>query len=129
MLLGLVPGVVAGPGRASSRCADQSSRGERRAGQTSALQQHVVSYNPAIERAHMRAGALARSSFACKSIDNSSFPVRQSKAARNRWVPGRLPEVCCGGVLLSHNLSVAVPLALPGLASRFEMLLGVSPVL
>ena len=36
---------------------------------------------------------------------------------------------CCGGVLLSHNLSVAVPLALPGLASRFEMLLGVSPVL
>ena len=86
-------------------------------------------YNPAIERAHMRAGALARSSFACKSIDSSSFPVRQSKAARNRWVPGRLPEVCCGGVLLSHNLSVAVPLALPGLASRFEMLLGVSPVL
>ena len=37
--------------------------------------------------------------------------------------------VCCGGVLLSHNLSVAVPLALPGLASRFGMLLGVSPVL
>ena len=30
-------------------------------------------------------------------------------------------EVCCGGVLLSHNLSVAVPLALPGLASRFGM--------
>ena len=38
-------------------------------------------------------------------------------------------EVCCGGVLLSHNLAVAVPLALPGLASRFGMLLGVSPVL
>ena len=37
--------------------------------------------------------------------------------------------VCCGGVLLSHNLSVAVPLALPGLASRFGMVLGVSPVL
>ena len=37
--------------------------------------------------------------------------------------------VCCGGVLLSHNLSVAVPLALPGLASGFGMLLGVSPVL
>ena len=37
--------------------------------------------------------------------------------------------LCCGGVLLSHNLSVAVPLALPGLASRFGMLLGVSPVL
>ena len=37
--------------------------------------------------------------------------------------------VCCGGVLLSHNLSVAVPSALPGLASRFGMLLGVSPVL
>ena len=53
----------------------------------------------------------------------------ESGAARNRWVPGRLPDVCCGGVLLSHNLSVAVPLALPGLASRFEMLLGVSPVL
>ena len=30
-------------------------------------------------------------------------------------------EVCCGGVLLSHNLAVAVPLALPGLASRFGM--------
>ena len=29
--------------------------------------------------------------------------------------------LCCGGVLLSHNLSVAVPLALPGLASRFGM--------
>ena len=29
--------------------------------------------------------------------------------------------VCCGGVLLSHNLAVAVPLALPGLASRFGM--------
>ena len=41
-----------------------------------------------------------------------------------------LPDlVCCGGVLLSHNLSVAVPSALPGLASRFGMLLGVSPVL
>ena len=38
-------------------------------------------------------------------------------------------EVCCGGVLLSHNLAVAVPLALPGLASRFGMVLGVSPVL
>ena len=129
MLLGLVPGVVAGPGRASSRCAEQSSRGERRAGQTSALQQHVVSYNPAIERAPMRAGALTRSSFACKSIDNRSFPVRQSEAARNCWVPGRFAMLCCGGVLLSHNLSVAVPLALPGLASRFGMLLGVSPVL
>ena len=44
---------------------------------------------------------------------------------------GAVPRVllCCGGVLLSHNLSVAVPLALPGLASRFGMLLGVSPVL
>ena len=37
--------------------------------------------------------------------------------------------LCCGGVLLSHNPSVAVPSALPGLASRFGMLLGVSPVL
>ena len=44
---------------------------------------------------------------------------------------GAVPRVllCCGGVLLSHNLSVAVPLALPGLASRFGMVLGVSPVL
>ena len=82
MLLGLVPGVVTGPGRASSRRAEQSSRGGRRAGQTSVLQQHVVSYNPAIERAHMRAGALARSSFACKSIDNSSFPVRQQSGQK-----------------------------------------------
>ena len=37
----------------------------------------------------------------------------------SRSVP--LDEVCCGGVLLSHNLAVAVPLALPGLASRFGM--------
>ena len=44
---------------------------------------------------------------------------------------GAVPRVllCCGGVLLSHNLSGAVPLALPGLASRFGMVLGVSPVL
>ena len=67
--------------------------------------------------------------FVCMSVVNGGFAVWESGAARNRWVPGRLPEVCCGGVLLSHNLSVAVPLALPGLASRFEMLLGVSPVL
>ena len=47
-----------------------------------------------------------------------------------RGAVSSLPDlVCCGGVLLSHNLSVAVPLALPGLASRFGMLLGVSPVL
>ena len=42
-------------------------------------------------------------------------------AARNRMVSGRSCYVCCGGVLLSHNPSVAVPLALPGLASRFGM--------
>ena len=44
---------------------------------------------------------------------------------------GAVPRIllCCGGVLLSHNLSVAVPSALPGLASRFGMVLGVSPVL
>ena len=48
-------------------------------------------------------------------------PIRLDEALRL--------EVCCGGVLLSHNLAVAVPLALPGLASRFGMVLGVSPVL
>ena len=37
--------------------------------------------------------------------------------------------VCCGGFLLSHTPWGAVPLARPGLASRFGMLLGVSPVL
>ena len=36
-------------------------------------------------------------------------------------------EGCCGGVLLSHNLAVAVPLALPGLASRFGMEAGRFP--
>ena len=36
-------------------------------------------------------------------------------------------QVCCGGVLLSHNLAVAVPLALPGLASRFGMEAGRFP--
>ena len=35
--------------------------------------------------------------------------------------------MCCGGVLLSHNLAVAVPLALPGLASRFGMEAGRFP--
>ena len=35
--------------------------------------------------------------------------------------------LCCGGVLLSHNLAVAVPLALPGLASRFGMEAGRFP--
>ena len=42
-----------------------------------------------------------------------------------RAVP--LGKVCCGGVLLSHNLAVAVPLALPGLASRFGMEAGRFP--
>ena len=42
-----------------------------------------------------------------------------------RAVP--LDDVCCGGVLLSHNLAVAVPLALPGLASRFGMEAGRFP--
>ena len=37
--------------------------------------------------------------------------------------------VCCGGFLLSRTPWGAVPLARPGLASRFGMLLGVSPVL
>ena len=74
-------------------------------------------------------GVFVGCGFVCMSVVRGGFCVWESGAARNRWVPGRLPEVCCGGVLLSHNLSVAVPLALPGLASRFEMLLGVSPVL
>ena len=39
------------------------------------------------------------------------------------------PLVCCGGFLLSHTPWGAVPLARPGLASRFGMLLGVSTVL
>ena len=39
------------------------------------------------------------------------------------------PLVCCGGFLLSRTPWGAVPLARPGLASRFGMLLGVSPVL
>ena len=37
--------------------------------------------------------------------------------------------VCCGGFLLSRTPWGAVPWARPGLASRFGMLLGVSPVL
>ena len=36
---------------------------------------------------------------------------------------------CSGGVLLSHDLSVAVPSALEGLASGFGMGPGVSPPL
>ena len=42
------------------------------------------------------------------------------------FVPRPHREVCCGGVLLSHTLPGAVPSALAGLASRFEMGLGVS---
>ena len=38
-------------------------------------------------------------------------------------------EVLFGGVLLSHSLSVAVPLALVGLTSGFGMGPGVSPPL
>ena len=49
------------------------------------------------------------------------------EAARNRKISGRSCYVCCGGVLLSHNPSVAVPLALPGLASRFGMEAGRFP--
>ena len=44
-------------------------------------------------------------------------------------VRGPLLVVCCGGFLLSRTPWGAVPLARPGLASRFGMLLGVSPVL
>ena len=51
------------------------------------------------------------------------------RSGQRLWSLWPLPLVCCGGVLLSHNPSVAVPSALPGLASRFGMLLGVSPVL
>ena len=42
---------------------------------------------------------------------------------------GGLFELCCGGVLLSHTLSGAVPLAFVGLASGFGMFPGVSPLL
>ena len=51
----------------------------------------------------------------------------QIEAAREFSVSGRFRYVCCGGVLLSHNLAVAVPLALPGLASRFGMEAGRFP--
>lgn len=40
-----------------------------------------------------------------------------------------LVELYCGGVLLSHTLSGAVPLAFVGLASGFGMFPGVSPLL
>ena len=45
------------------------------------------------------------------------------------YVRGPPLVVCCGGFLLSRTPWGAVPLARPGLASRFGMLLGVSPVL
>ena len=51
--------------------------------------------------------------------------VKTRGTARFRGRPSRY--VCCGGVLLSHNLAVAVPLALPGLASRFGMEAGRFP--
>ena len=51
--------------------------------------------------------------------------IKTRGTARFRGRPFRY--VCCGGVLLSHNLAVAVPLALPGLASRFGMEAGRFP--
>ena len=48
---------------------------------------------------------------------------------RARVCAAPLLVVCCGGFLLSRTPWGAVPLARPGLASRFGMLLGVSPVL
>ena len=56
------------------------------------------------------------------------FNITQNKKKRPE-TEGLWPllYVCCGGVLLSHNLSVAVPLALPGLASRFGMEAGRFP--
>ena len=51
--------------------------------------------------------------------------VKTRGTARYRGRPSL--DVCCGGVLLSHNLAVAVPLALPGLASRFGMEAGRFP--
>ena len=48
--------------------------------------------------------------------------TKYKEAAKEDFsISGRFRYVCCGGVLLSHNLAVAVPLALPGLASRFGM--------
>ena len=64
------------------------------------------------------------------SIRQGRDSIRQGREAARDYISlWPLPSVCCGGVLLSHNPSVAVPSALPGLASRFGMLLGVSPVL
>ena len=51
----------------------------------------------------------------------------QKREGRHAKRPVPLGYVCCGGVLLSHNLAVAVPLALPGLASRFGMEAGRFP--
>ena len=51
----------------------------------------------------------------------------QKREGRHAKRPVPLGYLCCGGVLLSHNPSVAVPLALPGLASRFGMEAGRFP--
>ena len=55
-----------------------------------------------------------------------SLAVQGSLLARRRGVG---VVGCSGGVLLSHDLSVAVPSALEGLASGFGMGPGVSPPL
>ena len=49
------------------------------------------------------------------------------KKARSLWI-GPF-QVCSGGVLLSHEASLAVPSALRGLTSGFGMGPGVSPSL
>ena len=58
---------------------------------------------------------------------------RVSRDARSQDMLTRHDSVgvvgCSGGVLLSHDLSVAVPSALVGLASGFGMGPGVSPPL
>ena len=63
------------------------------------------------------------------SIQQAKTAFGKQRSGQRLWSLWPLASVCCGGVLLSHNPSVAVPSALPGLASRFGMLLGVSPVL
>ena len=61
------------------------------------------------------------------ATDEGRVGMRATKKRPETSCLRPLPYVCCGGVLLSHNLSVAVPLALPGLASRFGMEAGRFP--
>ena len=111
---------AAGPGWTTSRSADRRSRRGRLAGRprrSPAPRPDPVPESPRLQKQQ----PAPHSNTQCPMTQLLQHNENQKEAARGSSVSGRFRYVCCGGVLLSHNLAVAVPLALPGLASRFGM--------